>query len=336
MRKYSIILPVRNGGVYVKACVNSILSQTYKDFDFIILDNYSTDGTLQWLQSLTDNRIKIITSDRSLTIEENWARIVAVEKNEFMTLIGHDDILYPEFLEIIDQLIKTNPQVSLYHTHFNFINANGDIIRSAKAMQNHMDAYEFLKAFLTNSIDTMGTGYVMRSNDYNEIQGIPSRYPNLLFADFELWLNLAFKNSVMVAPQKCFSFRIHKSMTTTSSDKKIHQALEIFFDFLYSIMKKDAKATAIIHEYASQFLLFYTKGLAHRLLRTPLIERNQWTVEDFINYSKRLATKLSIQNKYKPERIFTLRVAKVIDNHVILRKLYLLFKKIYAKPILKS
>ena len=76
--KYSIILPVRNGGEYLKECVNSILSQTYTDFNLLILDNNSTDGTLEWIQSVADKRIVIFTSNESLSIEQNWARIKGI------------------------------------------------------------------------------------------------------------------------------------------------------------------------------------------------------------------------------------------------------------------
>ena len=79
--KYSIILPVRTGGHHVKECVASVLTQTFSDFDFIILDNCSTDGTIEWLNSVNDNRIKIIPSETPLSIEDNWGRIVKVKKN---------------------------------------------------------------------------------------------------------------------------------------------------------------------------------------------------------------------------------------------------------------
>ena len=81
--KFSIILPVRNGGDYVKACINSILAQTVKDFNLLVLDNKSTDGTFEWITSLNDNRIKIFPSEESLTIEKNWSRITSIPKNEF-------------------------------------------------------------------------------------------------------------------------------------------------------------------------------------------------------------------------------------------------------------
>jgi len=336
MQKFSVILPVKNGGSYVKECVNSILSQTLPDFNLIVLDNCSSDGTLEWLQSLKDSRIVIHESGEPLSIEENWGRIINVKKNMFITLIGHDDILYPDFLAVMDRQLKSNPDASLYHTHFNYINENGTIMRPCKPMNPCMNGYEFLQAILSGSMDAMGTGFVMRSADYNALQGIPRKYPNLLFADFELWLNLIFKSYEVVAPEKCFAFRIHKSTTGTSQDIKLHQALDVFIDFLFSLEKDDLQAKKIINEFGAQFLLFYCKGFSHRLLRTSLKKRENLTVRDFIEHTKLLAAKLEIQDKYQPEQVLSLKLAIFIDGNAVLRKLFLLFKMIHAKPILDS
>src|SRR5690349_12057626 len=102
MPKYSIILPVRNGGEYVRECVSSILAQSLGDFQLQVLDNCSTDGTSDYLESLKDERVKIYPAESSLTIEENWARITTIPKNEFITLIGHDDVLDPDYLAVMD------------------------------------------------------------------------------------------------------------------------------------------------------------------------------------------------------------------------------------------
>ncbi|MBC7507501.1 MAG: glycosyltransferase [Ferruginibacter sp.] len=335
MAKYSIILPVRNGGHYLKTCVASILSQTFTDFNFIILDNCSTDGTLEWLYILNDERIKIIVSEKPLTIEESWGRITSIEKNEFITLIGHDDILYPDFLMVIDRLVINHPQASLYHTHFNFIDAKGKIIRACKPMQQQISGYDFLKKFLTNSIDAMGTGYVMRAKDYDALQGIPVHYPNLLFADFELWLNLSLKSYEVVAAENCFAFRLHKSTTGTSEDKKLHKSLELFTAFLHRMQQEDVKAKHIIDEFGSQFLLLFCKGYSHRLLRTPLKNREGLTVGKFIKFTKELATMLGLQDKFKPEKIPSIKLAAFIDDNKMLSKLFLSFKKIYSKPVSK-
>lgn len=334
--KYSIILPVKNGGHYVKDCVNSILEQTYTDFDFIILDNCSTDGTLEWLESLTDERIKIITSSKSLTIEENWGRIVDIPKNEFITLIGHDDILYPNFFAIVDNLVIANPDASLYHTHFNFINANGDVMRASKQMPYKLSFYQFLELFLTHKIDLMGTGYVMRSKDYDALQGIPTRYPSLLFADFELWLKLTLKSFEVIAPENCFAFRVHQSTTSTSQDEKLHTALSIFVDYLTELSNSNIEVKAKIEQFGSNFILFYCKGFAHRLMRTPIGKRQGLTMDLFISYTKGLAAKLGVEKKYNPELENSIKIARFIDNSCLLSHLFLLFKKIVKRPIYKN
>ncbi len=332
MAKYSIILPVRNGNHYVKECVNSILSQTYTDFNFIILDNYSTDGTSEWVNSIKDNRIKIIPSSKSLSIEENWGRIKDIKKNEFITIIGHDDILYPNFLQIINCLIEENPSASLYHTHFNFIDANGKLIRSCKPMKNIYSGNEFLEAFLKHAIELMGTGYVMRSEDYDKLEGIPIRYPSLLFADFELWINLTLKGYEAVASENCFAFRVHKSTTGTTIDKKLHQGLEIFIGFLIKVKNRNKSTKKIIELHSEQFLLYYCKGYAHRLLRTPIKRREGITVNDFIEKTKKFAGELGVLQNYNPKKILSIRIAAIIDSNSLLRRLFLGFKKIHSKP----
>lgn len=233
INRYSIILPVHNGGEYVKECVHSILSQTLNNFNLHILDNCSTDGTLQWAQSLTDDRIKIYSAQNSLTIEESWERILHLPKNEFITLIGHDDILSENYLEVMDELISRYPDASLYQAHFNYIDSKGKIIRACTPMKDRENAEEFLTSLLTNNFDIMGTGFMMRAADYDMLGGIPA-YPNLLFADFELFVNLARINYKATSLQNCFSFRLHQSTTSVSPDIKIQQAFE---RFIYSTLR---------------------------------------------------------------------------------------------------
>jgi glycosyltransferase involved in cell wall biosynthesis len=332
MSKYSIILPVRNGGEYIKQCVYSVLAQKHADFNFLILDNASSDGTLEWLQSLNDERIKIYPSNNSLSIEQNWARVVEVPKNEYISLIGHDDILYPDFLKTIDDLIQSNPSASLFHTHFNFIDADGNILRSCKPMKSSYNGSEFLEAFMNSTIDSMGTGYVMRSKDYDAVNGIPLKYPGLLFADFELWVKLANINRVIISNNSLFAFRVHQSATSKSLDGNLHTALKIFVSFLSDLIKKDEKMKLVISQSGATFLLNYCKSYSHRLLRTDLKKREGLTVTNFINESNFLARKLEVEENYHPDKMFSIRLAKIIDNYSLFRNIFLLIKRIYPKP----
>ena len=103
----------------------NILSQTLDNFNLIILENFSTDGSQAWIESLNDPRIIIIPAEKPLSMQENWSRAAFIDRNEFMTMVGADDVLYPDYLQTIDDLIIKHPGASLYQTHFRFINEEG-------------------------------------------------------------------------------------------------------------------------------------------------------------------------------------------------------------------
>ena len=336
MAKYSIILPVRNGGEYFKLCVKSILSQVYRDFNLVILDNNSKDGTLEWIRYNKDERITIHTSDRDLSIGENWSRILDVPKNEFITLIGHDDILHPDYLSTMDDLINNYPQAGLYQAHFTYIDSIGHEIRPCKKMELLQKPNQFLANILDNKIDIIGTGFMMRSKDYDMaggICGIP-KYKHFLFCDFELWIRLSCISFMAVSEKECFSFRLHQSSTSRSNDLALQESFGRLILFFCELKKNDPRLSTVLDEHGIQFFLFHCKGLSHRLLRTSLKERNGLTVKHWIEETKKMASLLGIANNYFPEKNVSITAAKIIDSNPVFRKLFLLFKKIYSKPFM--
>ena len=332
--RFSIILPLRNGGAYLKECVHSVLSQTYTGFNFIILENGSTDGSLEWLQSLKDDRIKIITADHSLSIQANWGRIVGIEKNEFMTLIGHDDMLYPNYLQTIDELINKFPDASLYQTHFHIIDAAGTISRTCKPMPEIETAADFLQTICSNAIDIMGTGFMMRSKDYDAVGGIPP-YPNLLFADYVLWLELTWINNKKVTSKEiCFAYRMHQSVAGSSNDLVYIDTFKLFINYLSKLRSEDTSLAEIIDSKGLQVVDNFCKGIAHRMLRVPLVERQGRKVAGLIEICRQCANTLIPAVQYKPS--FTVRIAELIDSNIFSRKLFLQFKRVYNKPFLRG
>lgn len=334
MSKYSIILPVRNGGEYVKECIASILAQTCTDFNLLVLDNASTDGTTEWLQSLTDPRIVIYPAGRSLSIEENWGRIVHLPKNEYITLIGHDDLLDAHYLSVMDRLIAQYPDAGLWQSHFRFIDSQGAEIRKCKPMEPVLSPPAFLSVLLANRLDIMGTGFMMRAADYDDIGGIPG-YPNLLFADFEMVVNLTNKNYFAVAQETCFSFRLHQSTTAVSPDTKMQQAFDRLMYFLKDLRQNDPALAPVIAEKAPEFIAAYAKGLSHRLLRTPVKKRAGLSVAGFLKRCRQYVEMLSPGSPANPATLPSIRLALLLDRTSAGRSLFLFFKKIYSKPVLK-
>lgn len=334
MAKYSIILPLRNGGEYLKECVRSVLAQTYDDFNLIILENHSTDGSVEWLNSLNNNRIEIYPSEKPLSIEENWNRILTVPKNEFMTFIGHDDLLDKNFLEVIDELIIRHPEAGLYQTHCRIVNELGENLYSCKPMDEEQDIYEYL-AFYFSGIADLLMGQVMRTSDYNEVGGLPA-YPNLQFADLVLWIELIRKNYRATSLKECCAKRIHESATTRSSAPiKLYHAFMEVLSYLIALKHEDSKMSGVFDRYASDFLNLYTKSIAHFLLRVPKKHRENITVETFVSQVKEKAEILINNDNFQPEKEFGIRLARQIDSNGIFRGAFVLVKKIYSKPFYK-
>ena len=325
MPKFSIILPVHNGGSYFKECVNSILSQTFPDFNLIILDNNSTDGTSEWLQQHTDPRIIIHHSSVSLSMTENWARIKDVPKNEFMTIIGHDDILLPNYLEIMNALIEQHPNAGLYQTHFNYIDADGKIIRPCQPMDEKQGAGDFLKCHIYQTLDSMGTGYLFRSADYDRLGGIPTNFPNLMFADYALWIQLIGLSYKATSSNTCFEYRIHNSTSKQTNGDLYCEAFEKYVAFLVEFSMLNNEVQATVQKHGHQLLMYYCESLSHRLLKTPIQNRKR-TVSSYINMCKEMAKNLIPGQSFHPLNNWKIFAALLFDSNAITRKLFYLVK----------
>jgi glycosyltransferase involved in cell wall biosynthesis len=327
LSRYSIILPVRNGGAYVKECVKSILAQTYAGFNLLVLDNSSTDDTIQWISAQNDSRIKIIPSSDSLSIGENWERVLGIEKNEFITLIGHDDLLEPFYLEEMDKLIQAHPGASLYQSHFNFIDAEGKLLKPCMPMHEVQSGAEFLAAQMAKTMDSTGTGYMMRSVDFDYFGGLHKSYPKLLFADYQLWVQLSLKSYKATSDKFCFSYRIHNSTSGQANGEDYSQAFEKYVFFISSLMKNE-KVKSVVDHYFHDYLMYFCESLSHRILKSP--ERNRKkTVSEFIEKCKEYAALLIPQQDFDPLKKSRINIAKKLDRFYITRRSFQIFRKLF-------
>jgi glycosyltransferase involved in cell wall biosynthesis len=327
--KYSIIIPVRNGGDYLKECVASILAQTYKDFTLHILENDSTDGTKEWLSQLTDPRIIIKPSSAAFGIEENWSRIVSLEKNEFMTVIGYDDLFHPDYLESMDQLIAKHPAASLYQGHFNYINQTGAFVRPCLPMDEVQHAHEFIACHFCRTLDSMGSGYMMRSKDYDALGGIPPRYPNLIFADYELWIRLTHLSYKATDVKTTFSYRLHESVSKQTNGMLYQEAFGLYIAFIKQLIQQDEKVRQVVNRYGKDMLLYFCESLSHRLLKTPK-EKRSVSVREFVQRCEGYAREIIPDQDFRPLSKFRIKLAGDLDASAVGRGLFTFYKKIVS------
>jgi glycosyltransferase involved in cell wall biosynthesis len=257
-RQFLIVLPVRNGGEHLKACVASILAQVHEQFRLVVLENASTDDTPSWLSRLRDPRVSVFASPAPLEIEKNWARILQLDRSEeFLTIIGHDDLLDPCYLSQMSALIDAHPDAGLYQSHFRLIDRHGRRLRSCLPMPARETAEGFLAARLSLRRDSHGTGYMFRTSDYMRIGGMPP-YKKLMFADDELWLKLMRGSYKATLAREMFSYRLHSGATSHSPDwRSTFDALARYLDFLKSYGQSDRAVQSALRQGMADYLTFW-------------------------------------------------------------------------------
>ena len=187
-----------------------------------------------------------------------------------MTVIGHDDLLDQNFLEVISNIIQEEPDANLYLTHFRLIDSVGKLIRYCAPMPRSERASEFVAARMAEIRDSFWTGYVMRSNRYDEVGGIPT-HTNLLFADDSLWIKFmgdAFKTT---SPNVCFSYRLHPaSVSGTPSQVALFAGLKQYLDFLRELAKENDDMASVLKFYGPQYVAKWCQNYYYYLVKVTL------------------------------------------------------------------
>lgn len=200
----SVIMPVWNGERYLKEAADSILSQTFKEFEFIILDDGSTDSTPEILSTLAerDQRVRIIRLDHE-GIVAALNRGISEAKAEWIARMDCDDISHPQRLEKQWTAVQGKPKAVLCHTHTHivgdpeFVTPAGRFIRS-KAL---------LALRLCFQCPIIHPTVMFRKSTVLECGGY---LPEERHAeDYGLWGRLLLAGEVVGIPEPVFDFRVH-------------------------------------------------------------------------------------------------------------------------------
>ena len=105
--KVSVIMPAYNSEVYIRESIDSVLAQTFADFELIVVDDGSTDTTAAIAESYSDSRIRLIRQpNRGVSVARNTG--LEASQGQFITFLDSDDLYYPDFLKTLHRLIQSN------------------------------------------------------------------------------------------------------------------------------------------------------------------------------------------------------------------------------------
>ncbi len=128
--KVSVVMPVYNGENYLEECVQSVLRQSFKDFEFIIVDDASTDNTVNILKTFAkkDKRVRIIPNLRNLGMYPSLNKALRAAKGEYVARMDHDDISEQKRFEKQVAFLDENPEIALVGTWATIIDEKGKVV----------------------------------------------------------------------------------------------------------------------------------------------------------------------------------------------------------------
>ena len=144
--KFSITIPAFKAA-YLKECIDSILVQTYKDFELIIVNDASPEDLTSIVKSFDDPRIRYYINEKNcgaINVVDNWNKCLSYATGEYIICMGDDDKLLPNCLEEYVKLINKYPNLGVYHAWTEIIDENSCVIQMQEARPLHEGVYSMM------------------------------------------------------------------------------------------------------------------------------------------------------------------------------------------------
>lgn len=188
----SICIPTFNSSKHIIECINSVLNQSYSDFEIIISDNNSTDNTIDLIKSINSKKITLYQNKSNIGMAENFIKVCELANGKFIKLLASDDVLEPKALEKSINTFKDNPNLSLVVTSKKLINNNSKtIIKNFSSLKDGRYESKFiLKKIIKSGRNPIGepSFSIFKKIDYFNVGGFDKKQS--LFLDLDLWFRL--------------------------------------------------------------------------------------------------------------------------------------------------
>lgn len=207
MTKVSVIMPVYNGEKYLDEAIESILSQSYKDFEFIILDDGSTDSSPEIISRYYDSRIKLI-SLKHVGLVSALNEGIKKSTGEYILRCDSDDVSMPDRISTQVSILDNNPSIGMCGSWAEIIDGIGNKV--GEMTYPPIDNRKIKKYALLHS-PFIHPSVIMRKNILLQVGG----YKNFRHVeDYELWTRILNRTETCNLPRFLIKYRIHDGQIT--------------------------------------------------------------------------------------------------------------------------
>jgi glycosyltransferase involved in cell wall biosynthesis len=217
----SVLMSVYNGERYLREAVDSILAQTFGDFEFLIVDDGSTDGTAGILASCSDSRIRLIRNETNLGLTRSLNRGLTLARGKYIARQDADDVALPERLAVQVDHLEAHPEVIALGGRLCFIDSDGARIGEEARVVDHED----IVAQLMQGIGAVPhPAVVMRTDAVRQVGGYREEFRAA--QDVDLWLRLAECGQLANLEQVIAYYRVHEEQVSIARRRLQRDAAE--------------------------------------------------------------------------------------------------------------
>ena len=247
----SLIMSVYNGEDYLAEAVESVLNQTFRDFELIIINDCSNDGTSEILQKYADadERVKVHTNEVNLRLPSSLNKAISLAKGKYIARMDADDICLPERLERQFEFMESHPDTALSSCRFMTLK-NGAI--SSGGCGGRGDS-ESIKALLLVTNPILHPGIIAKADVIREL-GYDKNFT--CTEDMELWTRFVMAGyKVEVMSEYLMMYRLHDKQITETTLEKQHREVVALQKKYYS---------EFLSEMSEERAEFYIRGIYFR------------------------------------------------------------------------
>lgn len=245
MPKVSVVLPTYNGQEYIKEAIESIINQTFEDWELIIVNDCSTDETGKVIEEYgkKDSRIRIINNSVNKKLPASLNVGFSQATGEYLTWTSDDNMYLPNALKVMIEYLDRNPQQVMVRARYNVINEDKEVLYIA-------DEYDQDIGYIRNCV---GACFLYRKEVVKKIGGYNEN--KFLVEDYEYWLRILFEyGEIGNISDVLYLYRTHKCSLTSTRERDIRRMLlKLRMEYIEKIVSRISHRKDLLCEVYYEF-----------------------------------------------------------------------------------
>lgn len=222
--KVTILMPVYNGEKYLREAIESILNQSFADFELLVINDGSTDSSVKIIEAYSDFRIRLVHNEKNLKLIATLNKGIDLARGEYIARMDCDDVSHPERLEKQVKFMDSHPEIGICSSWADYIDETGNVIGQLQNPTGDLLQKTFWRPSPIIHAACMAKSNLFRENKFD---------PEYCHAeDYELWLRLYEQTKFFNIDEYLYRIRFHGDRVSVQQREfQLKNSYRAFCDF---------------------------------------------------------------------------------------------------------